>query len=373
MGPKKDISAPRVYNLFPRIVGTVDQWYKHLDRIVAMGFNWIYLNPLNYPGFSGSLYAVKDFYKFNPIFTPPGTTDDEFSWDPLKEFISACHKKKIKFMYDLVINHTAIDSDLVKDHKDWYVIKCVVAEKSSGRVIMQCPRDEPPNKRHFREPAFIIEERIAHPMAIDPADARKVTIWGDLAEIDNHASTDKDNLLQYWKDLVSFYLDMGIDGFRCDAAYKVPPETWKPLIEHARVQKPSTMFVAETLGCRIEELERTVMSGFDYIYNSSKYWDFTQPWLLEQYEQFRKHAPSIGFPESHDTHRLAAETGKREDVQKFRYLFSAFFSAGVMMPVGYEFGFQRQLNVVETRPTHWEQNIFDISTFITKVNEFKKK
>nr|MDO8118779.1 Arf family protein [Candidatus Sigynarchaeota archaeon] len=41
--------------------------------------------------------------------------------------------------------------------------------------------------------------------------------------------------------------------------------------------------------------------------------------------------------------------------------------------IGYEFGFQRQLNVVETRPKHWEQNAFDISTFITKVNEFKKK
>ncbi len=161
MGKKKDDSAPRVYNLFPRIVGSVDKWYKHLDRVASMGFNWIYLNPLNYPGFSGSLYAVKDFYKFNPIFSPPGT-DDEFSWAPLKEFISACHNKKIKFMYDLVINHTAIDSDLVKDHKDWYVMMCVVAEKSSGRVIMQCPCDEPPNKRHFREPAFVIEERVAH-------------------------------------------------------------------------------------------------------------------------------------------------------------------------------------------------------------------
>ena len=42
-----------------------------------MGFNWIFLNPIHYPGFSGSLYAVKDYYALNPLFvTAPGTAAD---------------------------------------------------------------------------------------------------------------------------------------------------------------------------------------------------------------------------------------------------------------------------------------------------------
>ncbi len=33
-----------------------------------MGFNAVYINPFHYPGFSGSLYAVKDYYRLNPRF-----------------------------------------------------------------------------------------------------------------------------------------------------------------------------------------------------------------------------------------------------------------------------------------------------------------
>ena len=59
-----------------------------------MGFDWIYVNPLNYTGFSGSLYAIKDFYKFNPLFAPedPGG-EDPTSWAPLVKFIDACHER----------------------------------------------------------------------------------------------------------------------------------------------------------------------------------------------------------------------------------------------------------------------------------------
>ena len=37
----------RIYNLFPTLVGSVDAWSKHLDRIAGMGFNWIFLNPIH--------------------------------------------------------------------------------------------------------------------------------------------------------------------------------------------------------------------------------------------------------------------------------------------------------------------------------------
>ena len=364
------IEAPRIYNLFPRLAGTVDKWPDHLERILKMNFNWLYLNPLNYNGFSGSLYAIKDFYKFNPLFAPK-YNEDPYSWEPLKEFITKCHDQGLRIMYDLVINHTSVDSSLVEEHEEWYLKKWAVVQKSNNKVIMQCPEDEPPNKRHFSQKAYDIEKRVAHPCAIDPADSRKVTIWGDLAEIDNENSSDNEALLQYWLDLVEFYLELGIDGFRCDAAYQVPPETWKPIITHAKRINPRVIFVAETLGCTLDQFTKTVESGFDYIFSSSKWWDFTEGWLLEQYEKFRDFAPSISFPESHDTVRLAKETGKREDVQEVRYLFSAFFSAGVMMPIGYEFGFLKKLDVVKTRPSHWEKELFDITTFIKKTNEFK--
>ncbi len=37
-----------------------------------MGFDWIYVNPFHYPGFSGSLYAVKDFHRLHPLLQDGG-------------------------------------------------------------------------------------------------------------------------------------------------------------------------------------------------------------------------------------------------------------------------------------------------------------
>jgi len=56
----------RIYNLFPSLAGTIRDWMVHLPRIAGMGFNAVYINPFHYPGFSGSLYAVKDYYPPEP-------------------------------------------------------------------------------------------------------------------------------------------------------------------------------------------------------------------------------------------------------------------------------------------------------------------
>ena len=60
--------GPRIYNLFPLLVGSVHDWSGHLARIAGMQFDWVFLNPIHYPGFSGSLYAVKDPYRLHDRF-----------------------------------------------------------------------------------------------------------------------------------------------------------------------------------------------------------------------------------------------------------------------------------------------------------------
>jgi starch synthase (maltosyl-transferring) len=242
-------------------------------------------------------------------------------------------------MLDLVINHTAIDSPLVTQHPEWY------AKNPDGSI--------------------------KHPGAIDPGDATKVTVWGDLAELAYWPVPDPEGLLRFWDAVVSKYLGMGFLGFRADAAYKIPGWFWRRLIDQARSLVPQTQFFAETLGCRLEELARLSDAGFDYLCNSSKWWDFQADWCLEQYNRFRRVAPSISFPETHDTERLAEESGGDISVARQRYLFAAFFSTALMIPVGYEFGFRRPLHVVKTRPEDWETPSYDLSDFITRVNRMK--
>ncbi|MBM4285445.1 MAG: alpha-amylase [Deltaproteobacteria bacterium] len=329
--------AALIYNLFPLLIGPIPRWEDHLDRIAAMGFTWIYLNPIHPPGLSGSLYAVRDYFGVNPLFHPENGGDPEAA---LRRYLKAASRRGLRVMLDLVINHTAIDSPLTTEQPHWY------ARDAAGRI--------------------------KHPGAIDPADATKVTVWGDLAELEYWPVPDPDGLSAYWRRVLEYYLDLGFQGFRADAAYKIPGWFWERLIASARGYSPEVRFFAETLGCRLEECSQLATAGFDFLYNSSKWWDFQEDWCLEQYARFRRLAPSVSFPESHDTERLAAETGADQGVARQRYLFAAVFSSGLMMPVGYEYGFRKKLHVVETRPEDWEEPGYDLTDFVTRVNRLKR-
>jgi starch synthase (maltosyl-transferring) len=327
-----------IYNLFPLLAGSIPRWEDHLDRIADMGFTWIFLNPINTPGLSGSLYAVKDYFGINPRFYPESGRDPEAA---LMHFLKEAGRRGLRVMLDLVINHTAIDSPLVSQHPEWYA------------------KDE--------------DGEIKHPGAIDPADATKVTVWGDLAELEYWPPPDPEGLLHYFDGVVAKYLRLGFLGFRADAAYKIPGDFWARLIGEAKNLEPQARFFAETLGCRLEECSQLSNSGFDFLYNSSKWWDFQEDWCLEQYNDFRRIVPSVSFPESHDTERLAAASGGAPEVARQRYLFAAYFSTGVMIPMGYEYGFKKRLNVVATRTQDWETPNYDLTAFIKSVNRMKKK
>ncbi len=332
------MTAPIIYNLFPRLAGTVSEWAHFGKEAKSMGFNWIYLNPISQPGFSGSLYSVRDYRLLCQDFVKEG--QDRADMRELKAVLTGFQKEGLLPIMDLVINHTAIDSPLVKEHPAWY------QHDENGQIV--------------------------HPSAIDPADARKVTVWGDLAEIDNNASPEKEALWNYWSDLLAWSQSLGFVGFRCDAAYKVPAALWARLIKEAKARDERTKFFAETLGCRLEEVSALKEAGMDYLFNSSKYWNFDAPWALTQHEQFGSIAPSVSFAESHDTERLFAEVGGRPQVVCQRYLLAAIFSEGLLMPMGFELGFTKRLNVVTTKPADREEINFDFRPFIKSVNVLKQ-
>ena len=338
MKPDLSLNTPLIYNLFPPLIGPFDRWLPHAVRASSLGFNWLYLNPVNYPGFSGSLYSTKDYYRLNPAFSPDGSPDRPLM--DLAPVIRSIRQSGVHPMIDLVVNHTAFDSPLVHEHPEWYV------------------RDT--------------HGQIQHPFAVDPQNPEKRTVWKDLAEIDNRGSSARKELWDYWERLIETYIEIGFEGFRCDAAHKVPVELWQYLIDMVRGRHPHVVFWAENLGGTVEQTRALREAGFQFFCNSSKWWNFQDSWCLDQHEEFGD-LPSISFPETHDTERLAKESGGNEAIQRQRYAFAAMFSSGLMMPVGYEYGFTKRLHVVETRLTDWEAPHFDLSSFIQAVNQFKMR
>jgi len=325
----------RIYNLFPLLAGSVDRWQPHLQRASALGFDWVFVNPIQTPGKSGSLYSVKDYFSINPaLVASESSVNPE---DQVRSVIREAEQLGLGMMVDLVINHCAYDAPLLITHPEWFV-------RENGQI--------------------------AHP-SCDHEGQR--VVWEDLAQFDHHGSVDRKGLFRHCVQVVEYLCGLGFRGFRCDAAYQLPKDVWRRLIRDIRAQWPDAVFVAETLGCSPEETRQTAEAGFDAIFNSSKWWDFSSDWLLEQYRLTREVTPSISFPESHDTPRLMEESYGNIDELKQRYLFAALFSGGVMMPMGYEFGFRRPMHVVETRPDHWESTDIDLSDFIQRINTIKAR
>src|SRR5262245_53661935 len=155
------------YNLFPTLVGPVTEWPGHAARAHDMGFDWIYLNPFSYPGFSGSLYATKEHRRLNPVLEPP---QGPGGLEALASAIRAMRSTGVEVMMDLVVNHVSKDSPLVTEHPTWF------RRDALGNVLS--------------------------PSAADPDDTRKLTVWGDLAEIDNAKSPDREALWHFWEDLL---------------------------------------------------------------------------------------------------------------------------------------------------------------------------
>jgi starch synthase (maltosyl-transferring) len=324
--------GPRIYNLFPLLVGPLLRWRPHLERAARMGFTWVFVNPVQQSGYSGSLYAIKDHFAIDPRFLE----GDAPPIDQLRRTLADAKDLGLSPMMDLVLNHTAFDARLVREHPAWF------RRDGAGEFV--------------------------RPGATDGA--RRV-VWGDLVEVDNAGSSDREALWAYWRELALFYVGLGVRGFRCDAAYQVPAPLWRGLIAAVKSRCPDVRFFAETLGCGPEETLATAAAGFDFIFNSSKWWDFEAPWCLEQYERTAPVVASVSFPESHDTPRLAAElAGDRAAVLQ-RYAFAACFSTGVMMPVGFEYGFQTPLHVVKTSPAEWESATWDLTGEIAAIHRTK--
>src|SRR3954453_21037020 len=107
----------RIYNLFPTLAGSIADWTAELPRIAAMGFNAVYVNPFHYPGFSGSLYAVKDYYKLNPRFRGTARGSDEAL---LQGFTKAAQEHGLRVIMDLVVNHTPKDRELAARRPQWF-------------------------------------------------------------------------------------------------------------------------------------------------------------------------------------------------------------------------------------------------------------
>ena len=194
-----------LYNLFPLLVGPVPRWGEHFTRASAMGFDWVFVNPIQQLGASHSLYSIADYFRFNPALLDPQSAAPPA--DQVRQMVAQARTSGLKMMIDLVINHSAIDSTLTSEHPDWFV------RKQGGRVAN----------------AFCMDN------------GEKV-VWKDLAQFDHQHTRDPEGLYRYCLSVVEHLLSLGFEGFRCDAAYQVPRQFLVPAYSGYQGAAPQRLF-----------------------------------------------------------------------------------------------------------------------------------
>jgi len=117
------ISAEPLENGF-RETGTLVKAIALLPYIKNLGANTLYLLPVTEIGAQsrkgnlGSPYAIKNPRKLDPLLNEPALgLSSEFL---LKAFVEAAHLFDMHVVLEFVFRTTAIDSDWIKDHPEWF-------------------------------------------------------------------------------------------------------------------------------------------------------------------------------------------------------------------------------------------------------------
>lgn len=192
-----------VYQIYPRSFkdsnndgfGDINGIISKLDYLKELGVNTVWLSPIYDSPQEDNGYDISNY---KDIYKPFGTLDDA------KRLIKEMHKRDIKLVMDLVVNHTSSEhkwfKSVVEDpssaYKDYYIIR---KGKKNGK--------KPPNNwsGFFGEKAWeklpgSEDEYYLHLFAKGQPDLN----W------------ENPKLREEIKDILRFWLDLGVDGFRCD-------------------------------------------------------------------------------------------------------------------------------------------------------------
>jgi cyclomaltodextrinase / maltogenic alpha-amylase / neopullulanase len=260
-----------IYQIFERQYsqkGDFNAITNDLDRLKNLGVTVLWLMPihpigkLKSKGTIGSPYAVQDFYAINPDY---GTKED------FKRLVAEAHKRGLKVIIDIVANHTAWDSVMMKT-------KAFYTQDKAGNIIPPVPD------------------------------------WADVADL----NYDNPELRKYMTAmLVSWIRDYDLDGFRCDVAGFVPIDFW----ENARAEvdkiKPETIWLAEW------ESPELLSKAFNLDYSWENHGMLTQVlqgqkpaseirrvWT-EQNAKYEKGALRMRFSDDHDERRAIVRFGEK--------------------------------------------------------------
>ena len=212
-----------------------------LDYVRDLGCNAIWMNPCFESPFGDAGYDVSDYCKAAPRY---GTNDD------LVRLFAEAHSRGIHVLLDLVPGHTSTEHY-------WYQQSCRAERNEyTDRYVWTSSVWDEPQKPHMnllrghseRDGASVLNFFSFQP-ALNYGFYRPSEKWQQSVNDEGPAATVRELIR-----IISFWLDMGCDGFRVDMAFSLVKNDeeekgtialWQRIFSEVQKEYPDAVFISE--------------------------------------------------------------------------------------------------------------------------------
>ena len=175
-------------------VGDFQGLAQKLDYLRDLGINAIWLMPFFPSPLRDDGYDIADYRSVHPLY---GTLQD------FKNFLAAAHERQLRVVMEMVLNHTS-------DQHAWFQESRSSRENPRRNWYVWSETDTP-----YRSARIIFIDTEMSNWAWDPIS--KEHYWHRFFSHQPDLNYDNPAVREEMWDVMKFWLDMGVDGFRLDA------------------------------------------------------------------------------------------------------------------------------------------------------------
>jgi glycosidase len=319
-------------------------------------------------GRAGSPYAIRDYYDVDPDLA----VDVKNRMKEFEALVKRTHAKNLKVLIDFVPNHVARSYHSYAKPKDIidFGAQDDVTKAFSAKNDFYYSPGQPfaaPTSGTKQTPISVLQDG---KFDENPAKATGNNVFSAQPKYDDWYETIKlnygvdyqngekqyfDPIPPVWlkmRDILTYWTNKGIDGFRCDMAEMVPIAFWNWVIPQVKKINPDLIFLGEAYNPKVYK-QYLDEGKFDYLYDKVGLYDglkklirneptadvaaITYVWQVES-AGFGKHM--LRFLENHDEERIASAgfAGKAELALPAMVVSATLGSGPVMLYFGQEVG-----------------------------------
>ena len=312
--------------------GTFAAFEKHLPRLKALGVDVLWLMPMykigevERKGSLGSYYAISDYKAVNPEF---GTMED------FEHLVKAAHGQGFKLILDWVANQTAPDHVwMTSQPADFY------ERDSLGNAIWEYD-------------------------------------WTDTRSL----NYENRKVWEAQDEAMRFWLEKGVDGFRCDAAGEVPAEFWKGILPKMNADYPDIYLLAEAERTNLADPAETFDANYAWelhhllnaISQGSKTVKDLKDYVKRDAKAFPREAFRLTFTSNHDENSWAGTEFERmgKYAKACAVLCFTLPNSQPLIYTGQEIGLDRRLEFFEKDTIDWTVPDNGYTAFWTSLTALK--